>query len=194
MTSRDVSRRWYDARVKRRLFTIAAAASLLLCLGTMILWVGSIGHVDAGFWASQSHDLSYYSWSGCFGGYVAIGDGPSNPANRGLKHWRYDDRGRIYSLSSSPLMPGPGPWGFGFHVGRSVAGGWIHGGHRIITAFAPHWFLAAVFTVFPLQWIKRRLVRARRLRKGLCEACGYDLRATRERCPECGAVTASVHA
>jgi hypothetical protein len=33
---------------------------------------------------------------------------------------------------------------------------------------------------------RRATVRAQRVTEGLCSECGYDLRARRERCPECG--------
>ena len=36
----------------------------------------------------------------------------------------------------------------------------------------------------------RRAFRQRRARMGLCEVCGYDLRGSPERCPECGSAEA----
>jgi hypothetical protein len=39
----------------------------------------------------------------------------------------------------------------------------------------------------PLAWGVAALRRRRRARAGICPSCGYDCRATPERCPECGA-------
>jgi hypothetical protein len=59
-----------------------------------------------------------------------------------------------------------------------------------VASVAIAWVLAG-FAAAPLGWLARRVVRARtgrhRRRAGLCPACGYDLRVTPERCPECGA-------
>lgn len=51
----------------------------------------------------------------------------------------------------------------------------------------PAW-LPALALALPLAWSGRRsYVRRRRSRLGLCARCGYDLRASEEKCPECGA-------
>jgi hypothetical protein len=47
-------------------------------------------------------------------------------------------------------------------------------------------FIAANFAIAGTAVFRARRV-ATRLRKGLCPACGYDLRASTDRCPECGA-------
>lgn len=56
----------------------------------------------------------------------------------------------------------------------------------------PHWFVGGVLavpavTMIGVAWLARRRWAVRR-KRGLCAACGYDLRATPGRCPECGAV------
>jgi hypothetical protein len=58
----------------------------------------------------------------------------------------------------------------------------------------PHWIVATACAVPPLAWlalvVPKRIRQRRRTRLGLCLGCGYDLRESPGRCPECGSVPA----
>ena len=52
----------------------------------------------------------------------------------------------------------------------------------------PYWFVICLFAMSPLFWVVKQSRRQRRRTRGLCPTCGYDIRATPHRCPECGSV------
>lgn len=50
----------------------------------------------------------------------------------------------------------------------------------------PYWPLVLGSTILPGLWLRRSMRQRRRRHLGLCPLCGYDLRASPQRCPECG--------
>ena len=52
--------------------------------------------------------------------------------------------------------------------------------------FVPHWAIAIVTAILPALSIISLIRNRNRRDKNLCPHCGYDLRATPGRCPECG--------
>jgi hypothetical protein len=50
----------------------------------------------------------------------------------------------------------------------------------------PYWSLVLLTAPAPLARALTIARRRRRIKAGLCAECGYDLRATPDRCPECG--------
>ena len=80
---------------------------------------------------------------------------------------------------------------------RGIRNGWISAMGRTLVS-VPYWPVCAVTAVPPILWAARRAARWERGGRGLCPACGYDLRATPEqggtlldRCPECGRAVAA---
>ncbi len=139
----------------------------------------------------------------------------SEPA-RGLTHFRfsaYSARGEVGFSWASTRLEGPGeawglerkyiPHGLRFStasVAQTVSLPLLQGfnfrwlesdgiGHTTgLESAAPLWLLAVTTAVFPTVWWRRRIVNRRNCGKvgRVCRRCGYDLRATPERCPECG--------
>lgn len=71
--------------------------------------------------------------------------------------------------------------------GSGVGGKFLGRGQEVALKF--HYaLLAVVLAVLPLIWLRRYVSRAKP--EGYCPNCGYDLRATPDRCPECGTVPA----
>jgi hypothetical protein len=57
---------------------------------------------------------------------------------------------------------------------RAQQGDWA-----VIVSF---WFLTLLLALWPAKWVRRR----KQGGNGMCRQCGYDLRATPAKCPECG--------
>jgi hypothetical protein len=65
------------------------------------------------------------------------------------------------------------------------------GRSRFVVMGTPYWAPAALMALLPAVRVAQLIRRRRRTSRQVCAVCGYDLRATPDRCPECGAVAAT---
>jgi hypothetical protein len=176
--------------VIRRLLTFASVLSLLLCLATALLWVRSDRVADHIIAAGSTRTVYVQSTRGLLA-VDAIND-PS-PSFVGT---RYQGERPPFSWGASAGQGDPG-----VRVDRHIAGFTLfvtRGGTATPSpsfgtatyfprwaASVPHWFVAGILAVLPVCWMISRS-RSKKTNPGLCRSCGYDLRATSDRCPECG--------
>ena len=81
-----------------------------------------------------------------------------------------------------------------FHTGPATAASWGRGdvGPAVTQWMVPHWALLAALMPPPLAWLAAAARSRRWARAGRCAGCGYDLRESPGRCPECGRAAAEV--
>ncbi|HVX86012.1 MAG TPA: hypothetical protein VH253_14610 [Phycisphaerae bacterium] len=92
-----------------------------------------------------------------------------------------------------PLAPGHeltefSHYGFRFAWGSEPPVGRGYAAMSVQAITVPIWLPIALFLIQPALWWRRRRVICRRKKHGLCLHCGYDLRSSPDKCPECGTV------
>jgi hypothetical protein len=98
---------------------------------------------------------------------------------------------RYIRFSTLCVYSPPRPKGIGFRqAGRAfVIGSWLQSSDKAWDqrTIKLNWWSIAVIGAGGILLYCRRRARQRLMRIGCCQSCGYDLRATPQRCPECGA-------
>ena len=171
--------RYDSAPVTHRLFTFAAAVSFALCLASLAMWAISYRACDVLEHYGDGRVIALVTTRGQVG-FFHDATYPIHYSNR-LNHTRQ------IPISLAVLFRQTKWEGLGFSLR-------YRGSDNARLLVFPTWSLAALFGMLPLAWFTR-VRRARQLsfrqQMNLCPACGYDLRATPARCPECGAAAAA---
>jgi hypothetical protein len=123
----------------------------------------------------------------------ASGNGWTADAETFLTITLRDAAGAIVSASRDPMYRDKkNLWWLDENSGNHLMDGPGRAGSvelRMDFFFIPIWLLVALAMLPALiGWVWAVRVRRLRARRGMCTTCGYDLRGTPERCPECGSI------
>ena len=164
-------------RLRGTLLTLASGLSLILCITTVMMWVRYRSlEVYATLW-----DLPLPKWAHAKSDGVASRDQLSISLTTG---WHAPNENEPQSENLTPATTAFYFHGFAYYlfVERLFRGG-VMKTHEVQV---PWWFAITVPSALPICLLCRVLADRIKLRRGHCEKCGYDLRASPERCPECG--------
>ncbi|HWE93181.1 MAG TPA: hypothetical protein VG269_04340 [Tepidisphaeraceae bacterium] len=176
-------------RVIRWAFNGVVIVSLLLCVAAVLLWARGM-FVGDFLWCNDG-----VGSTGVFNarGRLMITRRPLslfNPITPGVGPPRWEfTHGRPPRDLLATVDALYGPSQYARHAG--FAWGVSRDGGQVISrdAVVPLWAVVVVTGLCPFV-VLRHWIRDRRRRRsiGLCPTCGYDLRATPDKCPECGTV------
>lgn len=188
--------------VEKRSFNSLSALSLLICIGLIAMWARSYivsehiaNAVSSGpAWVIRSSGgiiyfdhRSYwvYAPGWTWGRRMAIGTG-------GVDHEYMRPNGGFRLLGFGAFSGTNYSWPAFRYPGVTPPTNmndlrWWKDNYSAVSI--PYWPLVLISGILPCRRLRSRVSayrRNRRIAAGLCPTCGYDLRASKERCPECG--------
>ncbi|HEY2589938.1 MAG TPA: hypothetical protein VGI81_29610, partial [Tepidisphaeraceae bacterium] len=168
-------------RGRVRISTVAAAT---IACAVVLLWIRSTkgidflqvrlggARVEVSMWAGEWHCL--FRPHAIAEAMVAYGSASRDAEFD--REWAHP----VWAVTASHARSG-------FRYETGSGGAW--GACRLIVV--PLWAFLVLTVRSLLPPIRRQVRAARRRKRCACETCGYDLRATADRCPECGRPVAS---
>ena len=199
--------------MKSRLFRFLAILSALLCLAAMFLWIRGHYARDGVWYSTDTMRYSIHSYRGRIWVW-SLSITPNPSAMVWTTPTRIRTGFQIDSVADSWYAPyirpgkgvvletdftdAPRAWSsanrqwLGFSYVRDDSWlpkaqlQWGYPTARSRALFVPHWAIVALTAILPATALLRYARNRKRRRDNLCPKCGYDLRATPGRCPECG--------
>lgn len=149
--------------------------------GVNSAWPGDPKGIEVITWIELNRgDIEFLQFITDWGRYELESKLSKSSWPRGL-HW----------LETPFVRTGPSPYSVPLHYENIVSPINFGAFQRHAMLYVRLWLLSLILAIAPsygaiLAWRRRRAYK-----EGQCARCGYDLRATPGRCPECGAIPAS---
>ncbi len=189
--------------MRERLIHVSAVMSLLFCMATAVLWVQSYWYVDNVWHGAPSHMETLVSLQGEVTLHVTIADSDGTDFHNDWSwmHARsagansaprsgFSDPGELWNLNAMGFLCTASRGGSSqIQLGPDVTQSTSY--DKGFTIGFPHIAAVVALAILPSLLVKR-LITKRRRPIGVCTACGYDLRASPDGCPECGLIPAKL--
>ena len=185
--------------MRKRVFHLPAIISLILMAAVIVFWQRSYRVRDSILYRCGSNAVGKVELGSADGDMAFIWQ-RSNPSisfewTQDLRLKELPDWPRGFHVRSEPVPIDviTEAWGTlwtGVTTPRMTvfhkSWGDLHLGGDVLFVRLRAWIVLLLLSPLPLMRLIQLLRARRRAASGLCEHCGYDLRHTPDRCPECG--------
>jgi hypothetical protein len=174
--------------VQRWLFNFAAMLSMVLCGACVALWGRGLNTASSVTWSLRKGNFGIVHVLNSFGGRIKY---------QRFSYYYQPERIYTHVVKDEPITleerTFPAELARILYDDSTLYAKTYEGedGDSRCEVSLPNWMLVVLTSPLPAAWMIswwRKRMAAMRTARGLCPRCGYDLRATPDQCPECGAV------